>query len=97
MNKRRYGDGWSEMYRAQDEAEAERRGMWICPECGEWCDVEREARCACGYPFDDDDTDEEELEYAPLWATIAGPMERLNDEWADEHERDDSEGWDDES
>lgn len=91
------GDGWSEIYRAQDEAEAERLGAWVCPvdrtmvPLGENC-----SECGC-HPSTcecpDCEQDEEELEYMPLWATI----DALSDEWADEHERDDSEGWDDES
>lgn len=52
------GDGWSEIYRAQDEAEAERLGMWICPECGEWNDTDAEPQCSCGYPFEEESDDE---------------------------------------
>lgn len=107
-------------------------GGWICPDCGEMNNLPTGHRCDC-------EQDEEEIEYMPIWATIAGPLERLHDEWtlegdpeqiarrqeifknldesrtgwgklmndmtidaladewADEHERDDSEGWDDES
>lgn len=170
--------GWSEMYRAQDEAEAERLGAWCCPvdrtmvplgencsECGchpstcecpdcepigcddepevlwegelsAWlcpsCGVYTEGECHCSNcggqaPWGCDcglrddielrDEDEQELEYMPIemtlgryewlapWEDVYEPehirpggvtRDESNDEWTDEHERDDSEGWDEE-
>lgn len=112
---------------------------WLCS-CGAY--IEEACHCSnCGQqaPWGCDCGLRDDIEYMPLWATIAGPLERLhdewnlesdpeqaarrqalidglhdnvtdwgkaihrlmidtlNDEWTDKHERDDSEGWDDET
>lgn len=92
-------DGWSEIYRAQDEAEAERLGAWVCPvdrtmvPLGENC-----SECGC-HPSTcecpDCSEDEQELEYMPIEMTL-GRYEWLAP-WEDVYERDDSEGWEDET
>lgn len=138
------GDAMSEVWREQNEAEAERLGAWYCPlcktfpplgencsECGEhpsaceceecqevarsWlcvCGNYETGGCHCGYcgcepPWGcdcgehDEYLDEDgwphecEPEYMGMGEYL--PRDESDDEWADEHERDDSEGWDDET